>query len=195
MVQTKDAFEFYWEYVKPLYCEIEARDNTLPVELLFEIHAAFDHLRRFYVDGEDEEESTKRAIAHLKRGALDAFKLKLKYYHVDVEAFLNSDVDLSLVDSGKFIQNFLQDKDNIIQLAKSSRISESSKDPEEAFSKWTETSIAIDKFYEDYFQSSYKIVWARRKTFFWNTKDSLRNLFLGFVTGVASSYLVWCITQ
>lgn len=40
MSQTKDVFVFYRDYVKPLYCEIEARDNTLPVELLFEIHAA-----------------------------------------------------------------------------------------------------------------------------------------------------------
>ena len=53
--------------IKPLYCEIEARDYSIPVELLFEIHAAFDHLRRFYVNGDDEITSSRRAIGHFNK--------------------------------------------------------------------------------------------------------------------------------
>jgi hypothetical protein len=37
------------------------------VELLFEIHAAFDHLRRFYVNGDDEITSSRRAIGHFNK--------------------------------------------------------------------------------------------------------------------------------
>ena len=50
----KDVFQFYNDYVKILYSEIEARNNTLPVELLFEIHSAFDHLKRIYIDKDDD---------------------------------------------------------------------------------------------------------------------------------------------
>lgn len=42
----KDVYRFYNEFVKVIYSEIEARNNTLPVELLFEVNSAFDHLKR-----------------------------------------------------------------------------------------------------------------------------------------------------
>jgi len=47
----KVLYELYNSIVKPVYAEIEARANKLPGELLFEIHAAFDHLSRIYTDG------------------------------------------------------------------------------------------------------------------------------------------------
>ena len=86
----KDIYNFYNDKVKILYSEIEARENTLPVELLFEIHSAFDHLKRFHIDGEPESLCVERAFSHLKRGLLDAFKLKLKYHNQTVE-FLHID--------------------------------------------------------------------------------------------------------
>lgn len=195
MAQAKEAFEFYREYVKPLYCEIEARDNTLPVELLFEIHAAFDHLRRFFVDGEDEIEATHKAISHLKRGALDAFKLKLKFFHEDFQSLVKSDVDFDLVDNGKFLPNLLSDKDRIINLAKQSRLSESIDDPARAFELWSSTSLAIDNFYATYMNDQNKIEWARKKTFrLWN-KDTWKGVLIGFITGLASSYIIWLVTK
>ena len=45
-MNEKDIYQFYNDRVKIVYCEIEAKNNTLPVELLFEIHSAFDHLKR-----------------------------------------------------------------------------------------------------------------------------------------------------
>ena len=77
MTTIKETFEFYNDSIKPLYSEIEAESNELPVELFFEIHAAFDHLKRFYLGEEQESVSCDKAISHLKRGALDTFKLKL----------------------------------------------------------------------------------------------------------------------
>ena len=72
-----DVYDFYNEKVKIIYSEIEARNNVLPIELLFEIHSAFDHLKRIHVDGEAADEQAGKAYSHLKRGCLDAFKLKL----------------------------------------------------------------------------------------------------------------------
>jgi tryptophanyl-tRNA synthetase len=84
----QDVYQFYTEKVKILYSEIEARNNTLPVELLFEIHSAFDHLKRFHIDNESEEKCAEKAFSHLKRGMLDAFKLKLKYHNADYEKLM-----------------------------------------------------------------------------------------------------------
>ena len=50
----REVYRFYNDTVKVIYSEIEARNNTLPVELLFEINSAFDHLKRIHVDNEPE---------------------------------------------------------------------------------------------------------------------------------------------
>ena len=63
----KDVYCFYNEKVKLLYSEIEDRDNTLPVELLFEINSAFDYLKRIHVDNESEDKCAEKAFTHLKR--------------------------------------------------------------------------------------------------------------------------------
>jgi hypothetical protein len=191
----RDVFVFYRDYVKPLYCEIEARDNSLPVELLFEIHAAFDHLKRCHVDDEDSEISCGKAISHLKRGTLDAFKLKLKYFHEDLERLQNSDIDFGLLDNGSFWPNLLNDKNAIINLAKKARISEGNPDPSQAFDQWSETSINIDEFYEKFLVQQEKIEWAKKKTFSWLNKDTWRGILIGLVTGCVSSYLVWYFTK
>ena len=69
------VFDFYHKIVKPLYVEIEARGNSLPIELLFESYAALDHLSRIHSDGADAEKCVDKALSHLKRGTLDVFKL------------------------------------------------------------------------------------------------------------------------
>jgi hypothetical protein len=54
-------FLFYRDVVKQAYAAISAR-NQLPVEVLFEIHAAFDHLSRIYTYGESKETSVKKCL-------------------------------------------------------------------------------------------------------------------------------------
>jgi hypothetical protein len=51
----KEVFDFYNRYVKLLYCDVQAT-NVLPVEVLFELNAAFDHTSRHWVYGETEAE-------------------------------------------------------------------------------------------------------------------------------------------
>lgn len=190
-MQIKDVFEFYQEYIKPIYAEIEAKRNQIPVELLFETYASFDHLKRFYLNEEDENESSIKALSHLKRGVLDAFKLKLKYFNEDVEDFLSLRIDFELIDNGEFIKNFHKKRNEIYKIAKVARLNESKKDIDEAFEKWYEVSIKIDEFEEEYFNRLDTVEWAKKKTFSWINKDSIR----GFVIGILSSLFVWMITS
>ena len=180
-MNIKEIFEFYEQYVKPIYSEIEAKRNNIPVELLFETYAAFDHLKRFYIDNEEESIATLKAISHLKRGILDAFKLKLKYFNQDLEDFIKYQDSLELVDNGNFLSGFLKDKNNIFKLGKEARLVESKVSKKEAFEKWFEVSLNIDSFEEKYFNQLEKVEWAKKKQFKFLNKDSIKGGFIGSI--------------
>ena len=181
----KDVYIFYNEKVKILYSEIEARNNTLPVELLFEIHSAFDHLKRIHVDGESEERCADKAFSHLKRGLLDAFKLKLKYHNKDYEKLLKMKADLNLIDNGEFWPSVLRKRTVIIKLAKEARLYEGKRDIDEAFDHWYKASDLIDQFESECFESP-KIQWARRLGLF----HRFWKIIVSFIIGMMSSAIV-----
>jgi len=181
----KDVYLFYNERVKILYSEIEARNNTLPVELLFEIHSAFDHLKRIHIDNEPETSCAEKAFSHLKRGSLDALKLKLKYHNQEYEKLLKLKADLRLLDNGNFLPTLLNRRKEIIDLAKQARVFEGKKDIDSAFEKWYETSNLIDQFEKDFFDSS-KIQWAKKLSFL----NFSLSFVVGIVTGVIGSVIV-----
>ena len=180
----KEVYQFYNDKVKIIYSEVEARNNTLPVELLFEIHSAFDHLKRLHVDGEDENLSAQKAYSHLKRGVLDAFKLKLKYFNDDYSKLINKKADLRIIDSGTYLTDLLKDRKRIVDAAKSARLNEAKQDIDEAFENWCITSEQINEFEQKYFDSE-KIKWAERQSFF----HFNANFWLGVVSGIVSSIL------
>ncbi len=180
-----DVYKFYNDFVKLTYSEIEARDNTLPIELLFETHSAIDHLKRYYVDGQEEAIACEKAISHLQRGVLDAFKLKLKYFNDDVKKLRSKKIDFNIIDSGDYITDFLKDRREIVINAKQARLTESKNNKYEAFDMWMGVSIKIDEFYKKYFDET-KINWARIKTF----KFFGFSFLLGLLTGVISSGVI-----
>ena len=133
----QEVYEFYNNTVKVIYSEIEAKNNTLPVELLFEINSAFDHLKRIHVDGENEDLQSQKAYSHLKRGCLDAFKLKLKYFNDDVSKIYRKKADLRIIDNGQYLADFIQSKSDIFKIAKEARLNEGKMDTELALQEWT----------------------------------------------------------
>lgn len=185
---VKDVFVFYNEKVKVLYSDIEARNNTLPVELLFEINSAFDHLKRIYVDGEAEEKACEKAFSHLKRGLLDAFKLKLKYHNIDYRQLMESKGDLKLIDNGQYFPSLLKDRALIIQKAKEARLHEGKFDIETSFKLWCEVSDVIDSFEQKYLDFK-KINWAKKNQYI----KIGASFIIGIVTGIISSIIVACI--
>jgi hypothetical protein len=181
----KNVFQFYNDKVKILYSEIEARHNSLPIELLFEVHAAFDHLKRIHVDGEPEDRCAEKAFSHLKRGFLDAFKLKLKYHNKDYEKLIKLKTDLRLIDNGNFLPLLLKKRKAIIDIAKEARLSEGKEGADVAFEKWYEVSGLIDQFEKEFFDPV-KIQWAKKLSFF-----RFSFLFIiGIITGIIGSAIV-----
>lgn len=194
-MKITDVFKFYQDYIKPLYAEIEAKRNQIPVELLFETYASFDHLKRFYLNEEDEKESSLKALSHLKRGVLDAFKLKLKYFNESIDAFLSLKIDFELIDNGNFIIEFHKNREEIYKIAKEARLNEGRKNIDEAFEKWYEVSVKIDIFEERYLNRLDTVEWAKKKTFKWLNRDSIRGFTMGIISGILSSVFVWWFTN
>lgn len=95
----RELFEFYYTFVKPLYGGVQL-SGVLPVEVLFEINAAFDHVSRHWAYDEVEAEAVARAFSHLKRSCLDIFKLGVKEARRQYDELRA--IDTSIIDNGDF---------------------------------------------------------------------------------------------
>jgi hypothetical protein len=99
MKTLPELFSFYHNYVKLLYGMVES-ENLVPIETLFELNAAFDHVSRRWIYDEDESRVVDRAYGHLKRCCLDIFKIKYKLVIDHYNELIQ--LDLSLIDNGDF---------------------------------------------------------------------------------------------
>jgi hypothetical protein len=115
---------------------------------LFEIHAAFNHLSRVYSLGEDPSECAQKAFSHIKRGVLDAYKLKLYFFNNDLADLKKHEKLNSRCDTLERVKA----QTKIIEEAKKARITESQSDKKEAFSHWKKVSEMIDSFKCEYFK-------------------------------------------
>ena len=185
----KEVYQFYNDHVKVAYSEIEAAGNKLPVELLFEVHSAFDHLKRFHVDGQSEDHCCEKAYSHLKRGLLDTFKLKLKYFNNEYEALLGKSVkDLRLVDNGEYLPKALAAQKQIVDTARDARLREGQNDIDGALEKWYEVSLLISDYSEVFFDSK-KISWAKATSI----RQGVIGAIIGFILGITASIIAGLI--
>ena len=189
----KDLYSFYNEKVKVIYSWIEAKNNNISVELLFEIHAAFDHLKGYHLGEIAEEEACKEAMSHLRRGMLDAFKLKLKYFNTDFDMYIgkNSDI-LEIIDNGEFTKDLYKNKADIENNGTHARMSESQGNIDDAFENWCRVSVLIDGFSKKYF-SEEKILWAKSKKKTQIIKERIIGIVIGLIVGVLGSIIATII--
>ena len=95
----KSVFQFYHDLLKPLFAATQL-SSQVPVEVLFEIAAAFDHLSRHWTMDEKEASVAEAAHRHLRRATFDIFKLAVKEA-IDSFQKLRT-IDTSGVDGGDF---------------------------------------------------------------------------------------------
>jgi len=174
----QEVFEFYNAYVKLLYCDVQAT-NVLPVEVLFELNAAFDHASRHWVYGETEEAVSKKVYSHLKRSCLDIFKVRAKetLEHYDELKKL----DLSLLDNGNFETQMRQLIHVIREDTRNARKHEgkTSNDTagwKEAFEGWQPVYQQCSQFDEQFYRHPH-LDWAKRK----NAKISFKKFILSII--------------
>jgi hypothetical protein len=189
----KSVFEFYAEKVKPVYSRVVATYNKLPIELLFEIHSAFDHLKRFFLGESTEEECAEKAISHLKRGALDGFKLDLKAFNDEYLDVIAKHKDaLNLVDNGTFFNECVKTRQEILALAEKARSEYCATDLTESFETWSQVSLKIKFFRKNCFSKMPAIEWAKISHHKFLNRDRVIGLILGIMASLIAA-LFWAL--
>lgn len=185
----------YYDRYKPLYSRIQTF-NEMPVELVFEVAAGWDHLSRHWRFEEPESSCVDKASRHLKRAVFDAYKLLLKQT-VDEYDELKC-LDTTLIDNGKFDERLRLLMSEIRADSVAARASEGDTAGADgwnrAFSQWGTVYQKMERFHKDFYLNP-NVDWATRKT----AEFTGKRRWEGFGIGVAASAIVgivgWLISR
>lgn len=159
----RELVDFYYDEFKPVYSGVQ-QTNDLPLEMLLEINAAFDHWTRILKYGESEAKAIRTIAAHLKRGCFDAFKITMMNTREQYDELKRT--DLSVIDNGQFIHAMNALWTEIEKLGLAARISEGdSRDEErwhEAFDNWGAVTAKCAEFTEKFYHNK-NVTWARTR--------------------------------
>ena len=153
----KDVCKFHLDNARPLLGMVAysqkskcasggAERPKFPLELLFEINAALDHVVRYWVDfDKDETRAADRACGHLKRLCFDVYKLRL----CEVVDLYNKEIQTRTHDVVKMIRDF----DSIREKATDARQEEGIPDRiQAALDRWGDVCLLGDIFTRAYGQ-------------------------------------------
>ena len=189
-VTFQELFDFYHNYVKLLYSDVQTQ-NALPVELLFELNAALDHVARHWTYKEEEKQAVAKAYSHLKRCCLDVFKMKVQEARNQYDN-LNK-IDTSVVDNGDFDRDLHKLFNQIREGASEARRLEGKTKDDDAvpsFERWEAVYINCVILEKNFFLHE-RLSWARKRGFLVFVRQNV----LGFVLGVIASLVAWGITE
>ncbi|GHV23604.1 hypothetical protein AGMMS49959_17170 [Planctomycetales bacterium] len=191
----KELIDFYYDKFKPLYSAVQ-QTNSVPMEMLFEINAAFDHLTRRWHYDETEEKVVNTACAHLKRGCFDVFKILVSQTRKKYDELKQT--DLSLVDNGEFLRDLNWLWAEIEKLAIAARMAEGDSRAEtawhNAFDQWEPVKEKCDRLSNDFFLSP-KVQWAKDKENETAKRAKRESYFKGVAIGVIASFIFWLLSQ
>ncbi len=191
-----ELYDFYHSFVKRLYSVVQA-ENTLPAEVLYEIHAAFDHITRIENFNEPEEQAVRKAYSHFKRACLDVYKI---YFRDSLDMYEElKRIDTSAIDNGEFDYKVKHLIDSIRKNATEARRLEGDKSQDTAekvlaFDRWQLVARECQEF-RNSFYLHHAIPWAKRK----NKKRDWTLFGLGIFTsilcGVVGNWIWTAIAQ
>jgi len=186
----QELVDFYYDEFKPVYSVIQ-QTNKVPLEMLFEINAAFDHWSRIFKYREDEAKAVSTISAHLKRGCFDAFKIIMMGTKDQYDELRRTDI--SIIDNGQFIHAMNDLWAEIDKLGLDARLSEGDSRDEErwhiAFDKWE---IVMDKCAEftDKFYRNKKVTWARTQESLRERKKRIEGIIIGVIGSLVASAII-----
>ena len=187
-----ELFQFYNDYVKLLYSSVQI-NNELPVEVLFELNAALDHISRKYVYDEPEKVVVEKAFSHLKRSCLDIFKLQVK---IATDQFKElRKIDTSIIDNGEFDKKLLTLYHNIQNGARIARKEEGDRRYDKdgyikSFDLWEPVYENAVLLQEDFYYNK-NVEWAKKKNKIYNLKTFLLSLLASFIAGLLTkNYII-----
>jgi hypothetical protein len=181
-----ELFRFYIDTVKPLYSTVQL-SGSLPVEVLFEINAALDHVSRVWTYEDPEPEAVEKAFSHLKRSCLDIFKLAVKQAMDNFRELRKTDT--SIIDNGKFDHDLIQLVAAIKDGARDARANEGNTRHDDgaavyAFDLWSPVYANCIRLETDFFNNP-NVSWAMKK----QVKGRIRDIGIGLVMGIIASII------
>lgn len=157
-----ELFDFYHNYVKVLYSYVQT-ENSLPLETLFEINAALDHISRHWIYGDTEEQVVNQGYGHLKRSCLDVFKIVLKSTRSQFDEIRK--LDTSAIDNGEFDRDMRVLFSKIKMQALEARRTEGDQKtdgPIKAFDLWQPVFLDCIAFEQKFYLNKH-IDWSHKK--------------------------------
>ncbi len=129
-----NVFNEYNTKLKPLIAAYESLTGKFPGQILNEIRASHDHVARCFVSGHSEAErlgEINKAEGHIIRCILDGYKHMILYGYDFVDNFHKEyqDIQLSLVNDGKFLPELQRLEDFAKQQTIEARLKESESFP------------------------------------------------------------------
>lgn len=185
-----EFFDFYYDRFKLIYSHLQLL-NEPPIEMFFEVNAAFDHLSRHWKYNESEEEAVDSACRHLKRGCFDGFKIVVREARRQYDALM--EVDLTSINQGQFQRDMIELFASITKGAINARLAEGDSRDEsrwhEVFDLWEEVYINCVEFEKVFFQSK-DVEWIKSRA----RKRIWRSRLEGLVVGLLCT-AIWSIFQ
>ena len=180
------VYEFYEANVRDAVSSVQAASDSIPMEFLIEIYAAFDDMKFYYLDEREEVEVAKEVLGHLKRATLDCYKTHLVLFNKEVQK-LEDSYELTLLDNGSYYPKFLAKKHEIHEFASEARAGKPRITAEQEFDLWKNIFNRIYDFRQEMI-GGYKssVQWARKESRAKRTKADIRNLLIGFMAGILS---------
>ncbi len=188
-----ELYDFYHSFVKRLYSVVQA-ENTLPAEVLYEIHAAFDHVTRIETFNEQEDQAVRKAYSHFKRACLDVYKI---YFRDSLEMFEElKKIDTSAIDNGDFDFKLRHLIDKIRKNATEARRLEGDKSQDTvekvlAFDRWQLVARDCQIFRNEFYLHK-SISWAKKR----NWRKGIAIFVYGAISGIVFSVVgnwIWSI--
>ncbi len=189
-----ELFQFYHDYVKLLYSSVQV-ENHLPIEVLFELNAALDHLSRHWVYDETEQHVVEKAYSHFKRSCLDIFKLKLKQT-MDQYAELKG-IDTSIIDNGRF-EGAMRDlayeiKNDAISARRiEGMIKDTPGNSIFAFDLWEPVFNKCIIFEKDFYRNP-NLDWARSKVKLYTRKQAILSVKTQIILSILGSFIAGAV--
>ncbi|MDR0972203.1 MAG: hypothetical protein LBM25_07455 [Bacteroidales bacterium] len=147
--KLSNIFNEYNNKILPLVAAIETLTGKFPGPVLNEIRACFSHIARCFsskIDDNALKNELKKAYDHITRATLDCHKIMLIYYQDEVKDFKQQykDVNLTLVDDGKFLPEFtiLNDKARLKTIEAKSIENKSFPEKEGAYTAYEEALVS-----------------------------------------------------
>lgn len=187
-----ELFCFYEKYFKPLYADIESQ-GEFPQAIGFEALAAIDHLKRYYVENQDESLAVEKAAGHLKRGAFDLFKLRVLRAQEQYDEL--RDINTSIIEHGEFDKQLHQLFSDIRAGGSRARLKEGDAESwGHGFDYWWPVYRKCVEFEQQYFLHD-KIPWAERQETKRQTIAMTKSFGIGIAAGVLSGIILEVVTS